>query len=164
LTSTPLRRGASRTTGVRREAHAVVESCAPGLCYHGAILALDRLGARFCCMIALLPLAYLSLHVRVSKPVARRETVKMVHLELGSGQAVLLRDLVVLTFLSWSSWKLHAVQQIFDSFTHEPPVLARQDSSHIVDVARIFGRTRLIHVSSRLRCVHSPCAITYMLT
>jgi hypothetical protein len=26
-----------------------------------------------------------------------------------------------------SSWSPHTVQQIFDSFTHEPPVLARQD-------------------------------------
>ena len=104
-------------------------------------------------MIALLPLADLPLHVRVSKPVARRETVKMVHLELGSGQAMSLRDLVMLTSLSWSSWRLHAVQQILNSFTHEPPVLARQDSSLIVNVARILGRTRLIHVSSRLRAL-----------
>jgi hypothetical protein len=90
----------------------------------------------------------LFLHVRIFKSRTQEETVRIDRKD-ESGYILATRPQSGRAdFLVLSSLSPHTVQQIFDSFTHEPSVLARQD----------VGRQDPWACKAR-RCIDSsPCA------
>jgi hypothetical protein len=117
-----------RLLKVRGEAHAIVETCKPGFllswCNSAAQLAADYIPLHDCVTCYLL---IFFLHVRIFKSRTREKTVRTIAKMRAVTLSLRAHNLVVPASLSSSSWSPHTVQQIFDSFTHEPPVLARQD-------------------------------------
>jgi hypothetical protein len=146
--SAPPRRGAISTTVVRGEAHAIVETCKSGFLLSWSDPA-AQLAAGYIplhdCVTRYLLICFL--HVRIFKSRTREKTVRIIVKMRAVTFLLRAHSLVVLTSLSLSSWSPHTVQQIFDSFTHEPPVLARQH------VGRQDPRARKAR-----RCIDSsPC-------